>query len=227
MQMKNECPSSLIITIDGPSGVGKSTMARLLSHRLGIANLDSGAMFRIVAHCLGPEAEKLDSVTLCERLAGFHFTLAGSEDATRLLCNGREFGPEIRTEEVAAAASSLSTLPEVRAALKEAQQALGRVTPLVVEGRDMGTVIFPNAHHKFYLDAAPEIRARRRADQLLAAGKTASLEEITRQIIERDTRDANRALAPLVSAADAVIIDTGPLDAEGVLAVMVGHIEAK
>ena len=212
-----------IITLDGPAGVGKSTLAKRLATILGIPYLDTGAMFRTIALRLGPGAEALPEDELRARCNVFRFKLQGGGEHSVLLCNGVPVGPEIRTEEVGRLASRLATSTVVRDSLKEAQRALGE-TGLVAEGRDMGTVVFPAARFKFFLDARPEVRGLRRFEELRAKGEPADLARITEMIRQRDDMDRNRAVAPLKPAADAKIVDTSELDIEGVLNVLVNAV---
>lgn len=205
-----------IVTLDGPAGVGKTTLAKRTAEALGVAYLDTGAMYRATALALGEGAHELPEAELAARLSGLRFSLSGSGAQSVLSLDGRPIGDEIRTEEVAMLASRIATLPVVRAFLKEAQRAVGASTSLVAEGRDMGTVVFPEAGCKIFLDAAPRIRALRRARQLEEMGLEADVEAIAEQIRARDHQDRTRAVAPLVPAEDAHVIDTGPLTIDGV-----------
>ncbi|WP_319468998.1 (d)CMP kinase [uncultured Pseudodesulfovibrio sp.] len=215
----------LIVTIDGPAGVGKSTMAKRLARELGIPYLDTGAMFRSVAWKLGEGSWEWDEDKLKSELASFEYTLSGIGEESILSLNGTPIGNEVRTEEVGMWASNMATLPVVRSFLKEAQQSLGARFSLVAEGRDMGTVIFPEAPRKFFLDASVEERAARRFHQLEQMGKPADLEELKEQIAKRDHQDRNRAVAPLKAADDAVTIDTTELDKEQVFATLVQEMQ--
>lgn len=209
-----------IITLDGPAGVGKSTLAKRVAKILKIPYLDTGAMFRTVAMRLGPGAEKLTSPDLLARCMDFRFRLEGTGEDTVLLCNDIPIGREIRTEYVGQLASRLATVNTVREYLKGAQRKLGEATALVVEGRDMGTVIFPKARFKFFLDASPDVRALRRFKELEDRGEKADLAQITEMILRRDHLDRNRPVAPLCPAEDAVIVDTSNLDIDGVLRII-------
>lgn len=213
-----------IITIDGPAGVGKSTLAKRVAAHAGVAYLDTGAMFRVIAKRLGAAGLELSPTALEAELEKLSFSLSGAGTETALACNGVVAGGEIRTEEVGALASEFAQLPPVRAYLKKAQQALGDTYALVAEGRDMGTAIFPDAKHKFFLDASAEVRALRRVNQLRESGVQADLATITAQIKERDDRDRNRAIAPLKPADDAIIIDTGALTIDGVFTAIVSRL---
>lgn len=227
-----------IITLDGPAGVGKSTIARQVAEALGMPYMDTGAMFRTIAMHIGPTLP--DVLTLSDgrcaldaeaianlesRILGFEFALRGAGSQSILSCNGRDIGEEIRTEEVGALAAKVATIPVVRGCLKAVQQKLGAKQALVAEGRDMGTEIFPQAAHKFFLDAAPEIRAQRRFDQLANMGKSPDLALLTEQIRQRDDQDRNRAVAPLKPAHDAIIIDTGPMSIQEVFHYLIEKIQ--
>jgi len=207
-----------IITLDGPAGVGKTTVARLLADRLGISYLDTGAMFRSVAYTFGEGAWELPVDKLVPQLNRLDFDLEGVGGNSELLLNGYPLPPEIRSEEVGLWASHIARIPVVRDFLRRNQQAIGRTTPLVAEGRDMGSVVFPEARFKFFLDASIEVRAKRRFDQLRAMEMEEDLERIQAQIRIRDDQDRNRSVAPLRPAPDALIIDTGLTDVNGVLA---------
>lgn len=215
-----------VIAIDGPAGVGKSTVAAALAQSLGLPSLDTGAMFRAVALALGPEGPGLSDAGLALALEPMDFSLSGSGGDSVLFFNGRPVGAEIRTEETGALASALAAREPVRAALLRLQQKIGAATPLVAEGRDMGTVVFPRAACKMFLDAAPEVRAKRRLGDLLASGREVDLDALTRQIEERDRRDRTRAIAPLKPARDALIIDTSCLGLEEVLELALAHAAA-
>jgi cytidylate kinase len=215
--------SPRIVTLDGPAGAGKSTLARKLAATLGIPYLDSGAMFRCVAFALRGNAD-IGEDALREVCAGLHFTLSARNGESCLLCNGAPVGDEVRTEEVGLWASRVAGHPVVREVLKQAQRSVGARSSLVAAGRDMGTVVFPDARWKFFLDAGPEVRDQRRLKEMEARGEHSTLAALADGIRERDARDRERALAPLRPAEDAVLVDTSELDAEGVLAVLMEHI---
>ena len=205
-----------IVTIDGPAGVGKTTLAKKVAQALGVAYLDTGAMFRATALLLGEGAWELPGPELASRLAGIAFGLRGIGEKSTLVCNARPIGDEVRGEQVGLWASHLGQRAEVREYQKAAQRALGAQTSLVAEGRDMGSVVFAYAGGKFFLDADPAIRARRRADQLAGMGQRADVARIEALIRQRDQQDRARAIAPLVAAPDACVIDTSALTLEEV-----------
>lgn len=216
-----------LVTLDGPAGVGKTTLARRLAEALSLPYLDTGAMFRTLALRLGEEAARLSPGELARRCAAWPFTLDGTGAATRLSCAGEPVGDEIRTEAVGLLAAQLGTIPAARDILKEAQQKLGERGPLVAEGRDMGTAVFPGARFKFFLDATPETRALRRQRDLASRGRHEDLAVLAEQIRQRDALDRGRAVAPLRPADDALVVDTSALDIEGVFQTLLNHIEAQ
>ncbi|TVQ97494.1 MAG: (d)CMP kinase [Desulfovibrionales bacterium] len=201
----------LIITLDGPAGSGKTTVARMVATELGIAYLDSGAMFRAVALRLGGHSWNMGRETLRERLADLEFSLRGRGGETELLLDGEPLAEEIRREEVGMWASNLAKVGVVRDILKQAQRSLGVRTSLVAEGRDMGSVVFPQARYKFFLEATPEERAKRRWLQLKEMGVEEDLDALVANLRQRDDQDRNRPIAPLKPADDAVLINTAGL----------------
>lgn len=214
--------ANLIVTLDGPAGVGKTTLAKMIAERLGISYLDTGAMFRALAWQVGEVTEESE---IKKRLAAMHFSLQGSGGESALFLQDRRLGQEIRSEEIGMRASVLAKYPFVREILKAAQQQIGKKSSLVVEGRDMGTEVFPEARFKFFLTASPEVRAKRRYEQLLRMGKPADLTELTKMIAARDEADRSRTLAPLRPAADARQIDTSDIDQNTVLQKILEVIE--
>ncbi|MDK2921822.1 MAG: CMP/dCMP kinase [Desulfonauticus sp.] len=215
----------MLITLDGPAGVGKTTLAKKLAEKLQIAYLDSGAMFRGLAYYLGQDKLNLSEEELKPILNNFQFQLVLEGKGYFLYLNQKKLGEEIRTEEVGFLASSLGKLKVVRDFLKAEQQRLAENTSLVAEGRDMGTVVFPQADYKFFLDADCEERAKRRYKQLKMLGKEADLTLILEQIKQRDEQDRNRPIAPLKPAADAIIIDTTKLNLEEVFFKILSYIK--
>jgi CMP/dCMP kinase len=207
-----------VITIDGPSGAGKSTISRLLASHLGFAYLDTGAMYRCVA--LKAEQTRIDpenNEVLVNLLNTIKIELKPGEGGTQVFLDNNDVSGQIRTPEMGLAASKISALPAVREKLGELQRDIGSKSSIVAEGRDMGTVVFPEALHKFYLDASPEERARRRLKQLEKKGQFIDFNQLLTQITKRDHDDQSRAIAPLKPAKDAVIIDSSHMSAHQVV----------
>ncbi len=214
-----------IITLDGPAGVGKSTLAKRLADHFEIAYLDTGAMFRATAWKLGEGSWDWDIDKIEAALKELTFTLTGSGSESVLSLNGVALTNDIRTETVGMWASNFAQIPVVRAYQKIAQRKIGETTSLIAEGRDMGTVIFPQAPCKFFLDAALEERARRRYEQLEEMGKPADIKELIEQIRTRDDKDRNRKEAPLKPADDGIIVDTTNLDIDSVFDRLVAEVK--
>lgn len=221
-----ERSSALIVAIDGPSGVGKSTAARMLAQRLGVPMLDTGATYRAVALKVlesGIDPEDRASVLRVAEDAAVDLRLTAAGDVEVLL-DGRPVGQRIRTAEVSAATSKVSVLPEIRRRLVALQRRAAARFGAVVEGRDIGTVVFPDTRHKFFLDARPEIRAGRRHRDLQAVGKAPSVDAVQRDLEERDARDSGREDSPLVCDESYRAIDTSDLSPEEVIDRMVQEI---
>jgi CMP/dCMP kinase len=224
--MKAKPEGIFTVTLDGPAGVGKSTIAKDVAEALGIAYLDTGAMFRATAWKLGEGGWNLPEDQLIIRLEEMSFNLSGSGRDSVLSLNGEPLTDVIRTEAVGMWASNIAIVPVVRAFQKKAQQAIAASVSLMAEGRDMGTVVFPDARFKFFLDATPEERGRRRCLQLRDMGKEADEKEIIEQICQRDHQDRNRAVAPLRAADDADNIDTTCLSIRQVFQHIMDVVEA-
>lgn len=205
----------IIVAIDGPAGAGKSTVARRIADRLGFVYINTGAMYRAIALWALRNGTPLDDMHRLERLsleAKIEFGL--SDGSVRL--NGEDVTEFLHTPEVSAAASRVSAVPGVRRALLPLQRGIAQKASVVMEGRDIGTVIFPEAQVKIFLDANPQERARRRAEELRSVGAGPAVETISAEIRERDARDRMRRESPLVQAPDAVLLDTTALSLDEV-----------
>lgn len=215
----------LLITIDGPAGAGKTTVSRQLAGRLGYRYIDTGALYRGVAYVarrrgIGPR----DDETLSRLLAVLELNFEPGESGQRLLADGEDITDLIRTPEISLLASAISARPLVRAYLLKVQRELGRQKAAVFEGRDMGTVVFPEAEVKFFLSADEQTRAQRRFAEIQAKTGT-SLEEVERDMRRRDEQDSTRSLAPLKAADDAVRIDSTDLSIAQVVAQMLARVQ--
>ena len=219
-----------IVTIDGPSGGGKSTVSRVLAARLRFTYLDTGAMYRAVAYkCRERGVDPSNPVLLEPLLASIRIVLLPAregDDDVRVIVDGEEVGKHLRTLEMGMLASKVSAQPLVRSKLTVLQQQIGMAGRIVAEGRDTGTVVFPEAAWKFFLDASPEIRAHRRAEQLRSKGEEVDEQQLLAQIIKRDQNDRERTLAPLKAAPDAICIDSTGLPAGEVIGLMYDRIIA-
>jgi cytidylate kinase len=216
-----------VITIDGPAGAGKSTTARAVATTLGASYLDTGALYRCVALQALETGLALDDGARLAALAGALEIRFGAGADARVWLGDRDVSEAIRTPEVSQAASRVSAVPDVRAALVDLQRRSARPPGTVAEGRDMGTVIFPNAQLKVFLDADLEERARRRTADLGGGGRPDALAEVRSQMSERDARDSGRAVAPLKPALDAVVLDTTHLGLERVVERIVAEARAR
>ncbi len=217
-----------IVTIDGPSGVGKSSVSRIIAAELGYTYLDTGAMYRGVGlyfHNRGLDVG--DESVVAPMLRDIHLALLPApsvDDDVGVLLNGEDVSEQIRTPELSMVASKISALPSVRTFLTAMQRKIAEGGKIVAEGRDMGTVVFPDALHKFFLEADPEERCRRRLRQLQQKGVEADEKEILEMIVKRDKDDSERAVAPLKKADDAHVINTTALSLKQVCAAILEHI---
>lgn len=207
-----------VVTVDGPSGVGKGTISQLLTRHLGWHFLDSGALYRLTALAARRAGVALDDAAAVATVArgldvAFPVSAAGGES---ILLSGQEVSADIRTEQAGNDASRVAALPPVREALLARQRDFRQPPGLVADGRDMGTVVFPDAPVKIFLDASAEVRAERRYKQLIDKGLDVTLENLLAEIAERDQRDRNRSVSPLKPAADATVIDTSELSIDEV-----------
>ncbi len=207
-----------VLTIDGPSGAGKGTVAQLLAHRLGYHLLDSGAVYRAAGlHSLNAGADLTDEQSVMASLQSMKAQFKPNPDGVQVLLNGVDVSLDLRTESTASAASKVAAMPHVRASLLDEQRCF-RVAPgLVADGRDMGTKVFPDAHLKVFLSASPRVRAGRRAKQLKDKGIHVTLESLIQEIAARDERDSSREHSPLVAAHDALVIDSSDMAASEVV----------
>jgi len=208
-----------VIAIDGPAGAGKSSAAKLLAQRLGFVLVDTGALYRGVAlEALRQKVPLDDGQRLGElaRRLGLRFESA-EDGSSHLWVNGQDCAGHIRTQEIAQAASDVSRFPEVRDALLDLQRNMGRRGGVILEGRDIGTVVFPDAELKVFLTASVEARSKRRHMEMLSKGDPTTLDEIREQIRQRDLQDSSRAIAPLKPAADAIMLDNTDLDLNDVV----------
>lgn len=218
----------MIIAIDGPSGAGKSTLGRMIARELGYLYIDTGAMYRAVGLAVIESNVSLnDAQGVAAVAARADIKLEGDPDSLRVSLNGRDVSEEIRTEEVSHASSVISTIPEVRRTLVERQRELGARGSVVLDGRDIGTVVFPNADIKFFLTAQPQERAARRFKDERLRERDVTFEETLTDINARDQRDSTRADSPLAIADNAIVIDSTDLSIEEVAERMLSVIRER
>ena len=220
-----------IVAIDGPAGAGKSTAARRLAARLGFAMVDTGAIYRAVALAATRGGIAFDDdARLAELLPTLRIRFEPVAGGQRVLLDGEDVSAEIRTAPISLGASAVSARPVVRAALLGLQQQLAKAEGnrgAVLEGRDIGTVVFPDADVKFFLTATPEVRAQRRYDELVGKGQPGTLEQVLADQQKRDRDDSQRAVAPLRPADDALLVDTSDLSLEGVIEALSSAVEGR
>ncbi|MEZ8690758.1 (d)CMP kinase [Vibrio splendidus] len=219
---------SPVITVDGPSGAGKGTLCMLLADKLGFHLLDSGAIYRVLALAAihhGVDTESEDALVPLATHLDVQFIAEG--DLVKVILEGENVSGELRKEETGMAASKVAALPRVREALLRRQRAFSAAPGLVADGRDMGTVVFPEAEAKIFLDASAEERASRRLKQLQQKGLDVKFDDLLSEIQERDDRDRNRPVAPLRPAEDALVLDSTSMNIEQVVEKALHYIESK
>lgn len=210
---------SMNIAIDGPAGAGKSTIAKRLAKELGFIYVDTGAMYRAMAYYfLTNHINAEDEKAIAAACPDVNVTIAYEDEEQQVLLNGENVNPVIRSEEVGNMASASSVYPVVRNKLMEMQRELAAAADVIMDGRDIGTCVLPNAQVKIYLTASAKTRAVRRYEELNAKGISCNLDEIEKDIIERDYRDMHRETAPLKQAEDAILVDSSNLDIDEVVA---------
>lgn len=219
----------IAIAIDGPAGAGKSTIARRLAAEQGYCYVDTGAIYRTVAYfldLLGISPKDADGVAryLDELTVGITYDEEGKQ---HMIMNGMDVTEDIRTQEISQKASLVSANPLVREMLLDLQRDMAKEYNVIMDGRDIGTVVLPQANVKIFLTASPEVRAKRRTAELEAKGQTANYEKVLKEIQQRDYQDSHRAIAPLKQAKDAVKVDTSELDIDGVVAAIRKIVEGK
>ncbi len=215
----------LIITIDGPAGAGKSTVSKVLARKLSYVYLDTGALYRAIAYKILEEGIPPDNESLLSDLCNrTNIHLNNIDGNLNIFIDSEDVTDRIRTEEVGLLASTVSAIPVVREVLLSIQREAGEKGGIVAEGRDMGTVVFPKADCKFYLDAGTEERVKRRYKELITRGNKADYEEIRRDMIVRDRQDQGREIAPLKPSQDAIIIDSTNISISGVVEKMLSII---
>ncbi|HAS6348484.1 (d)CMP kinase [Vibrio sp. IRLE0018] len=217
-----------VVTVDGPSGAGKGTLCMLLSKKLGFQLLDSGAIYRVLALAAihhGVDTESEDALVPLATHLDVQFVAEG--DLVKVILEGEDVSKELRKEETGMAASKVAALPRVREALLRRQRAFEAAPGLVADGRDMGTVVFPTAKAKIFLDASAEERAHRRLKQLQDKGLDVRFDDLLSEIQERDDRDRNRPVAPLRPAEDALVLDSTSMSIDEVVEKALQYIESK
>lgn len=216
------------IAIDGPAGAGKSTIAKRLAKELDFIYVDTGAMYRALAcHVLACQVSPQDEDAVAKACEGAEVTIRYEGGAQQVILNGENVNSVIRTEESGNTASVISAYPAVRAKLLSLQRQLAERENVIMDGRDIGTVVLPDADAKIYLTASTAVRAKRRFDELVEKGQTCSLSEIEKDIEDRDYRDMHREISPLTQAKDAVLLDSSGLDIDGVISAMKEIIQRK
>jgi cytidylate kinase len=207
----------MIIAIDGPSGAGKSTLGRMIARALGLLYIDTGAMYRAAALAvIESNVRTTDTAAVAAVVERANINLEGAPDSLQVTLNGRDVSEEIRSEQVSHTASVISAIPEVRRTLVQRQREMGALSGVVMDGRDISTVVFPAADVKFYLTAVPEERAQRRYEEERLKQRDVTFEETLADINTRDQRDSTRADSPLAIAEDAIVIDSTELSIEDV-----------
>lgn len=227
MTLSNLDNGGLVLAVDGPSGTGKSTMCRALAKRLDAKYVDTGAMYRVATLAvLRAGVDPADTQAVIEATADLPLTVSDDPDSTEVLLGGEDVSGEIRGPEVTRNVSAVSAIPEVRVNLVELQRKLAREAGrAVVEGRDIGTVVLPDAPAKVFMTASADVRAKRRYDQDVAAGREADFDAVLADVKRRDEADSSRAASPLRPADDAEVVDTSEMTPEEVLATLTAVVE--
>lgn len=216
------------IAVDGPSGSGKSSLAKTISKMLGILYLDTGALYRAIGYTvLQRFSDQFSEDQVCSLLPSLTVDLRYEDSVQHVYVNGEDVSSFIRTQPVAMAASKVSAFPKVREFLLDLQRNIAAKNDVIMDGRDVGTVILPNADVKIYLNATPEIRAKRRVGELAEKGIPSDFDTVLAEVIQRDHNDMTRPVAPLKQAEDAVLLDNSLLDAEGTVAAALEIIRSK